>query len=81
MGYSKVPEQLQSSARPICHSHNMANTGREPATMHTAAYRSSPRYALRHGRQFGDELLYMANITVNQLVNNTGSFNLPLIGQ
>ena len=51
VGYSKAPEQPQSSARPMCHSHTMTNTGREPATIHIPAYRSSPRYALRHGRQ------------------------------
>ena len=51
VGYSKTPEQPQSSARPICHSHAMANTGREPATIHIAAYRSSPHYALRRGRR------------------------------
>ena len=50
VGYSKAPEQPQSSARPMCHSHTMTNTGREPATIRIAAYRSSPRYALRHGR-------------------------------
>ena len=49
VGYSKAPEQPQSSARPICHSHAMTRTGREPATIRTAAYIwSSPRYALRH---------------------------------
>ena len=37
VGYSKVPEQPQSSARPICHSHAMTNTGREPATICIAA--------------------------------------------
>ena len=51
MGYSKAPEQPQSSARPICHSHTMTNTGLEPATIRIAAYRSSPRYALGHGEQ------------------------------
>ena len=51
VGYSKAPEQPQSSARPICHSHTMTNTGREPATIRIAAYRNSPRYALRHGRR------------------------------
>ena len=29
----------------------MMNTGREPATIRIAAYRSSPRYALHHGRR------------------------------
>ena len=28
VGYSKAPEQPQSSARPICHSHAMTRTGR-----------------------------------------------------
>ena len=37
VGYSKAPEQPQSSARPICHSHAMTNTGSEPATIRTAA--------------------------------------------
>ena len=37
VGYSKAPEQPQSSARPICHSHTMTRTGREPATIRTAA--------------------------------------------
>ena len=41
MGYSKAPEQPQSRARPIYHSHSMTSTGREPATIHFAAYRSS----------------------------------------
>ena len=51
VGYSKVPEQPQSSARPICHSHTMTSTGHEPATIHIAACRSSLRYALCHGRR------------------------------
>ena len=48
MGYSKAPEQPQSSARPICHSHAMTRTGREPATIHTAAYgaRRATHYAM-----------------------------------
>ena len=37
MVYSKAPEQPQSSARPICHSHAMTMTGREPATIRIAA--------------------------------------------
>ena len=37
VGYSKAPEQPQSSARPICHSHAMTNTWREPATIRIAA--------------------------------------------
>ena len=37
MGYCKVPEQPQSSARPICHSHAMTRTGHEPATIRIAA--------------------------------------------
>ena len=50
VGYSKAPGQPQSSARPVCHSHTMTSTGCEPATIHIAAYRSSPCYALRHRR-------------------------------
>ena len=46
VGYSKAPEQPQCSARPICHSHAMRRTGREPATIHIAACGSSPWYAL-----------------------------------
>ena len=37
VGYSKAPEQPQSSARPICHSHAMTRTGRETATLRIAA--------------------------------------------
>ena len=37
VGYSKAPEQPQSSARPICHSHTMTRTGREPVTVRIAA--------------------------------------------
>ena len=37
VGYSKAPEQPQSSARPICHFHAMTRTGREPATIRMAA--------------------------------------------
>ena len=37
VGYSKAPEQPQSSARPICHSHAMTRTGRELATICIAA--------------------------------------------
>ena len=37
VGYSKAPEQPQSSARPICHSHAMTRTGREPVTLRIAA--------------------------------------------
>ena len=33
VGYSKAPEQPQSSARPICHSHAMTSMVREPATI------------------------------------------------
>ena len=35
VGYSKAPEQPQSSARAICHSHTMTCIGRKPATIHT----------------------------------------------
>ena len=51
VGYCKAPEQLQSSTRPKCQSHTMTNTGREPVTIRIAAYRRSPRYALRHGKR------------------------------
>ena len=37
VGYSKAPEQPQSSAKPICRSHTMTRTGREPATVSIAA--------------------------------------------
>ena len=37
VGYFKAPEQPQSSVRPICHSHAMTRTGREPATIRIAA--------------------------------------------
>ena len=37
VGYSKAPEQPQSSARPMCHSHAMTRMGREPATIRIAA--------------------------------------------
>ena len=37
VGYSKAPEQPQSSATPIYHSHAMTNTGGEPATICIAA--------------------------------------------
>ena len=37
VGYSNAPEQPQSSARPICHSHAITSTGREPATIRIAA--------------------------------------------
>ena len=36
VGYSKAPEQPQSNARPICHSHAMTRTGHEPATIRIA---------------------------------------------
>ena len=49
VGYSKALEQLQSSARPMCHSQAMTSPGREPATIRIPACRSSLRYALRHG--------------------------------
>ena len=51
VGYSKAPEQPQSSARPICQSHAMTKKEREPATIRIAAYWSSPHYALCHGRR------------------------------
>ena len=45
VGYSKAPKQPQSSARPICQSHDMTRTGREPATVRIATCCSSPHYA------------------------------------
>ena len=50
VGYSRAPEQPQSSTRPICQSHAMTSTGSEPANTRIAAYRSLQRYALRHRR-------------------------------
>ena len=38
VGYSNAPEQPQSNARPICHSHAKTSTGHEPATICTAAH-------------------------------------------
>ena len=51
VGYSKAPEQPHSTAWPICHSHAMTRTGREPATIRIAAYelaalRTAPRETL-----------------------------------
>ena len=37
VGYSKAPEQPQSSARPICYSHSMTRTDLESATICIAA--------------------------------------------
>ena len=37
VGYSKAPEQPQSSARPICRSHAMMRTECKPATICIAA--------------------------------------------
>ena len=53
VGYSKAPEQPQSSDRNICQSHTMTSTGLEPATTRIAAYTcwSSQRSALHHGRR------------------------------
>ena len=50
VAYSKAPEQPQSSARPICHSHAMTRTAvNQPP--YALPHRSSPRYALSHGRR------------------------------
>ena len=70
VGYSKAPEQPQSSARPICHSHAMTRTGRDPTTIRIAAYRSSLRYALRHGRRLYHSLLRFKMLA---------SVNLPVL--
>ena len=48
VGYSKAPEQPQSSARPICHFHTMTSTGANQPP-YALLHRSSPCYALRHG--------------------------------
>ena len=64
MGYSKAPDQPQSSARPICHSHAMTRAGREPATIRITAYRSSPRYALCYGRLSNDIESIMCNLSL-----------------
>ena len=62
VGHSKPPAQPQSSARPICHSHTMTSTWREPVTIRIAAYRSSP---LRHCATGDDDLYKLhANSTV-----------------
>ena len=66
VGYSKAPEQLQSSTRPIYHSHAMANTGREPATIHIAAYigaRRATHYAT------GDVPIQFTNRSRGQVCN------------
>ena len=42
VGYSKAPEQPQSSARPIYHSYAMTRMGREPATIRIAALELAP---------------------------------------
>ena len=57
VGYSKAPEQPQSSARPICQPHTMANTGvnqRPYALLHIRARRAT-HYAT--GDDF-DQLIY-----------------------
>ena len=51
VGYSKAPEQPQSSARPMCQSHTMMSTGHEPAAIRIAAYRSSLRYTFNTPRE------------------------------
>ena len=60
VGYSKSPEQPQSSARPICHSHTMMNTGanqRPYSLLHVGARRTT-HYAT------GDEVAWeMAHLT------------------
>ena len=50
VGYSKAPEQPQSSAKPICHSHAMTRTGANQPP-YALLHRSSQCYALRHGRR------------------------------
>ena len=77
MGYSKAPEQPQSTARPICHSHAMTSAGRKPATIRIAAYRSSPRYALGRGRRLTSYPPYIFSVLeINRLteINLTSNF-------
>ena len=75
VGYSKASEQLHSSARPVSHSHTMTSTGHEPATIRIAAYRSSPRYALHHGRRQYNRSLYPWWMQpINKLVSSLLAF-------
>ena len=63
VGYSKAPKQTQSSAGPICHSPAMTSTGREPAIIHIAAYRSSLSYALHYTfMHSGDTISYTSGV-------------------
>ena len=62
--YSKAPEQQPSSVRPICHSHVMTNTGREPATI--LQHRSSLRYALRQGRRVTEIAAVVGRLNFNK---------------
>ena len=78
VGYSKAPEQPQSSARPICHSHAMTNTGHEPATKRIATYRSSPRYALCHGETL-NPLTAKKILNLHQLHSNLRVYSLCLV--
>ena len=63
VGYSKAPQQPQGSARPICHSYTMTSTGREPATICIAAYRSLPHCAIGdETEQYGATKMLVDNL-------------------
>ena len=73
VGYSKAPEQPQGSARPICHSHAMTRTGREPATIRIAALelavlRTAPRGDLNCIYQVTDSTVVKMSISGMQHV-------------
>ena len=53
----------------------MTRTGREPATIHIAAYWSLPRYALRQGRQHE---MYCHDLEV--MSSNPGRVELGVLG-
>ena len=69
VGYSKAPEQPQSSARPICQSRTITSMVWEPATICIAAYWSSTLYALQHGRRHlsVQGKFYYINVTLHVL--------------
>ena len=69
VGYSKAPDQPQSRARPICHSHTMTNSGREPATIRIAAYGQESKSAERYVRQ-GNVLPMATRTKISEVVFN-----------
>ena len=62
MGYSKAPEQPQSRARPICHSHAMTSTGREPATICIAAQELAALHTTPRETTVSHRILLMGHI-------------------